>query len=398
MSEELAVRPSRRGLLLAGGAGLAAGVTGIVTVGAIGRDDPDGGAPAPASDGQSRATMIDPHGVHQAGTHRPLTPPTHLSLHVFESGRSTLSADDLGATLAELGTLISALTTAEPRHERLSAPPVDLTVQVGVGPRVLAAAGLTLDVQLPEFAGSAAIPARRRRGDVVVSVAARHPEISAQASDVVAELLTAAGFAPSWSQLGFRPQGEGTIAANPLGFDDGIVQPATADGVPEHVYLDEGPAKNGTIGVVRRFVLDTAAFARLDRDEQERVFGRDKATGAPLSGGSRDTDVNLGTKTATGEYLVPAGSHVRAAHPSFTGSTLMLRRSYGYRESVDGRLDRSGLLFISFQDDLEVFSRTQSRMDREDRLMEFATATAEVAFLVLPGFDAERPLGSSLFS
>ena len=75
----------------------------------------------------------------------------------------------------------------------------------------------------------------------------------------------------------------------------------------------------------------------------------------------------------------------------------MMRRSYGFT-ATDPATQRltAGLLFTSYQNDLLTFVRTQQRLDDEDDLMTYATPTAEVSFLVLPGFSRERPLGSTL--
>ena len=103
--------------------------------------------------------------------------------------------------------------------------------------------------------------------------------------------------------------------------------------------------------------------------------------------------VDLEAKTPDGRYVTPARSHARAAHPSFTGSTTMLRGSYSFTDSDGSR----GLLFRCFQRDLDTFVRTQRRLDDVDDLMRFVTPTASASFLVLPGFDADRPLGATLF-
>ncbi|WP_235736597.1 Dyp-type peroxidase [Nocardioides alcanivorans] len=387
---------SRRRFLAAGGAGLATAALGAVVAREL---EPEPATPTAAQPAvpAEQIGRVDPHGVHQAGLHLPTRPPTHLYFHVFDAGAG-LTVAHLQRTLATLGDDITSLTALDPRDPRLLTDPELLTVQIGIGERLLALTGVEVPLALPEFARSSAIPDRCRGGDLVIAVAADAPETTAQVSDAITGVLARAGFTPRWSQLTWRPKGEGMVTINPLGFDDGIVQPETTSGTPDHVFLTEGAAAGASVGVVRRFELDTAGFAELDVPEQEAIFGRVRATGAPLSGGAKFDDPNLLAKTPHGVYLIPTGSHVRAAHPSFTDSTVMLRRSYGFRESVDGRPDRSGLLFMSFQDDVEVFSRTQLRMDREDRLMDFATPTAEIAFLVLPGFDADRPLGSPLFT
>lgn len=380
--------PSRRQLLL-GGAAVAAGAAAAETTRAV-LDSP---TPAPGAAPVQGFRGTTATGGTQAGVDRPLPPLAHLHLHVLTAPASARSRAGIGAVLATLGERVLELVAAA----QAGAPAGDLTVQVGIGSELLALAGLAdaPDVRLPEFLGSAALAPERRGGDLFLQVAAERPELVTGAVDALLAALP--GFAPRWSQVGYRPLGDGAVTRNPFGYEDGIVQPATTDGVPDHVWLADGPLAGATVGVVRRFELDVAAFHRLPAAEQDGVFGRERATSVPLSGGAPRADVNLGAKSPSGAYLVPADAHVRAAHPSFVDVTVMLRRGYGFRETVDGAADRSGLLFISYQDDLAVFTRTQQRMDRTDRLMQLATPTAEAGFLVLPGFDRDRPLGSTLF-
>ncbi len=378
-------RLGRRHLLAGGaGAGIGAGV-GF----ALGHDD---SAPtrrvATEPPAEERVAV---HGATQAGVDRPLTPATQLSFQVWHTS-GALEAATWARLLGTLGERLTTLVAASPTAARLS-------ILVGVGPRALASAGLDPALaSLPTFRGSAELPQAKRTADLVLAAAADLPEAANTAMDALRPLLTEHGLERSWSQLAFRARGTGMVTHNPLGFHDGIVQPEKRNGIPERVFLSSGKLGGGTIGVVRRFEIDVPSFEALPLAEQEAVFGRTKATGAPLSGGSIATDVNLTAKTPQGEYLVPSGSHVRAAHPSFTASPVMLRRSYGFRTATDGPQDRAGLLFWSFQDDVATFARTQERMDREDRLMEFARPSAEAAFVVLPGFTPGRPLGTALFA
>ena len=75
----------------------------------------------------------------------------------------------------------------------------------------------------------------------------------------------------------------------------------------------------------------------------------------------------------------------------------MLRRSYSYRDSDTDH----GHLFISYQNDVQAFAKTQLRLDDVDDLMKYVTPTATAAFAILPGTadaaGAPRPLGSTLF-
>jgi dye decolorizing peroxidase len=138
--------------------------------------------------------------------------------------------------------------------------------------------------------------------------------------------------------------------------------------------------------------LDVPRFLALSTAEQEAVFGRRRDTAAPLSGGDAATAVDLGAKTPTGEYLIPADAHLRRAHPGATGVPTMFRRSYSFSDAT-----AAGLLFVSFQNALDTFTRTLQRMSEKDALLGFSTTTRSGTFLILPGFSASRPLGSTLF-
>ena len=149
--------------------------------------------------------------------------------------------------------------------------------------------------------------------------------------------------------------------------------------------------------MVRRFRLDTNGSGRSPPTRRTTSIGRHRQDGTPLSGGGRFDQIDLNAKTDNGDLLVPAHAHARAAHPSFTGSRLMLRRSYNYRDSAADH----GHLFISYQNDVAAFAKTQLRLDEVDDLMHYVTPTATAAFAVLPGLAAAdgtaRPLGRTLF-
>ena len=178
------------------------------------------------------------------------------------------------------------------------------------------------------------------------------------------------------------------MVVNPIGFRDGIIVPHGEAELDADVWRPDG----STLCVIRRIRLDIDGFEALPVDEQEALIGRSKATGAPLSGGEPDAQVDLGAKSPDGEYLIPARSHVRAAHPAFTGSGLMLRRGYAFD---DGPED-AGLLFTCFQNDLETFISTQHRIDEQDAFLgTYGTTTGSASFLIP---NATSPFAGSLFS
>jgi len=376
------LRPSRRGLLtgaIGGALGLAvgAGATAALT-------QPRGvtapsGAPEP----------VAAAGGHQAGIHRPFTPQRFGALVIAD-----VRAIESG-WLGPLGERILELTSSLEAFDVLPDGPGDLTVTVGLGPDLVRGYGageFVLD-ELPLFRGDEAIDPAFVGGDLLLSAYSSDPTVLAAVLDDLLRLVPGADV--RWRQFVFRGQGSGTKARNPLGFMDGIVVPKTAAELAESVWIPDGPVAGGTVAVVRRLRLDTSAFRALEVGDREAVIGRRLADGAPLSGGKPDDQVDLRAKTPEGEFLIPADAHARAAHPSFTGSSLMLRRSYSF-ENDGGTGADSGLVFMSFQNEQHTFTATQQRLDEVDALMAFTTPTASAVFLILPGFDAERPLGSTL--
>ncbi len=300
-----------------------------------------------------------------------------------------------GPLLADLGKAVRTLTAGSGAG-LLGLPAGDLTVTVGVGPRLVRTAGPALPgaADLPRFSRERITP-RARGGDLLLQICADDALLVPLAA---AALLDRLGdrVRERWRQSGRRgtevPVAQGlTAPRNLLGFVDGIVGPHTAAEQERDLWLAGPPAvAGGTLAVLRRMELDLPRFAALSVAEQEAVFGRRRASGVPLSGGTAASGPRLGAKTPDGRYLIPVDAHVRRANPTTVGVGHMLRRSYSMDEPP-------GLLFISFQNDLRTFTATLSRMDASDALLPFTTTTASASFLILPGFDRRRPLGSHLF-
>lgn len=376
MSDDGTVRPSRRGVItgaIGGVLGLAVGAGGVAAI--TGRREPEA-APTPTD-------RVPASGAHQAGIHLPLAPQRFGRLLVLDLEGASVS------WLARLGERILELTeSGDP--DLLPDGAGDLTVSVGLGPRLIAAIDPALPgaEALPLFAGDDQLTGAG--GDVLLGAYSSDPSVLAAVLADLAALVPASS--TRWQQAVFRGTGEGTKARNPLGFMDGIVVPHGDDELRENVWISAGPLAGGSICVVRRLRLDTTRFRALETHEREAVIGRTLSDGSPLSGGEPDDQIDLRAKTAEGEFLVPARAHARAAHPSFTGSALMLRRSYSFD---DGGSD-SGLVFISFQNELRVFTATQQRLDEVDDLMGFTTPTYSATFVMLPGFSADKPLGAEL--
>jgi dye decolorizing peroxidase len=302
----------------------------------------------------------------------------------------------VGPLLAEMGQTIRTLTAGTDAR-LMGLPPGDLTVTIGIGPRLVGMADPALPgaADLPEFSRERIAP-QARGGDLLMQICAGDALVI---PIVAAALLDQAGdrIQERWRQSGRRganvPVDQGlTAPRNLLGFIDGIVGPHTAVEEQQDLWLaGPAPVAGGTIAVLRRMELDLSRFATLSVADQEAVIGRRRATGVPLSGDTITSDPDLGAKTPDGRYLIPANAHVRRAHSDVVGVGLMLRRSYSTDEPTPG------LLFISFQNDLRTFTNTLTHMDNLDALLQFTTTTAGATFLILPGFDQLHPLGATLF-
>lgn len=361
---------------------VAAGLTAGCEARSARADGPDA-PPAP----------VPPTGRYQAG----ITLPQPAQRNLLAVVADVRAGVGVGPLLAALGETVRTLTAGT--DERLMGlPPGDLTVTIGVGPRLVRMAGPELPgaTDLPPFSGERIAP-EARGGDLLMQICASDALVLPVAA---AALLDRAGdrLRERWRQSARRgaalPVGEGrTAPRNLLGFIDGIVGPHTAAEQRGDLWLPGGPTPvaGGTIAVLRRMELDLPRFAALSVADQEAALGRHRGTGAPLSGGTITSDPELGARTPDGRYLVPAHAHVRRANATVVGVGLMLRRSYSTDEPAPG------LLFISFQNDLRTFTSTLAHMEGFDALLPFTTTTASATFLILPGFDRQRPLGSSLF-
>ncbi len=394
--------PGRRDVLrglAAAGLGAAAGVAGGW---AVAEAQPAALPALPETEPGSR--RVEPHGAHQAGIARPATPQPHGVMVVLDLAGVRFPAD-VRAVCAALGLAITALTRPEDgsagdaARAELPDGPGDLTVTVGLGPRLVGLVDPSLPggEELPRFASDEGLRADRVGGDLLLVAYSSDPNDA----DRAIRWLTGgiADAAVRWSQRLFRGPSRGTVTRNPLGFHDGIIVPHGDRELDEHVWIADGPLAGGTICVVRRLRLDTGRFRAEPEARQEAIVGRRRHDGAPLSGGGPDDEADLLAKTPDGQFVLPARSHVRAAHPSFTGSALMLRRGYAFDDGVldddSGRRD-AGLMFTSFQRELRTFVQTQHRLDETDDLMAFAIPTASATFLILPGFAPDQPLGATL--
>jgi deferrochelatase/peroxidase EfeB len=147
-----------------------------------------------------------------------------------------------------------------------------------------------------------------------------------------------------------------------------------------------------------RMVIET--WDRQQLGEQQRIVGRDKGEGAPLSGGTEFTEPNFLAAAPDGGTKIDPDSHVRLAHPSTNGGAQLLRRGYNFVDGNDelGRLN-AGLFFIAFQrDPRRQFIPIQQRLARSDAMNEYLKHVGSAIFAVPPGARPGSFLGAGLFA
>lgn len=402
---------ARRGFLRAtaaalGGAALSGVATGTLVNPHAAAATPQAAAPT------SKDRQLAFHGAHQAGilTERQRSA-AFVSFDVTAAGRSGLI--ELLRTLTERS---RALTTATPSvNLGITAPPSDSGL-LGADP---VADGLTITTSLgagifdQRFGLAARKPQRLRPMDTFVNDNLDRAQcdgdlllqICADNADTVTHALrdlarhTRGGMQVRWRVDGNTPPPRPTGAPrNLLGFKDGSANPVTSDGseMDRLVWVRAGSdepawATGGSYCVVRTIRMLVEFWDRVGLSEQERMFGRRKDSGAPLTG-SVESDVPDYSDDPTG-VKIPLDSHIRLANPrtAATDSHRLLRRAYNYDRGVDsnGNLDM-GLMFTCFQQDLDrQFVAVQKRL-ADEPLVDYISPVGGGYFFTLPGVTGER--------
>lgn len=415
-------RLTRRSLLggiAIGGAGVVAGAVGAqVAAGSVDAcDDPPVGAvptlgavPTPGAIPTLGAAVEPFHGAHQAGI------ATALQAH------ATLVALDLrdGVDRSALIRLMRLLTDdaarlmagrpalADPEPE-LADVPARLTITVGFGPGLLAAAGRADRAPawlgpLPGFSIDRLSP-RWSHGDLLLQVAAEDP---VTISHAVRVLLGDTGpFATvRWVQRGFhRPVGTapvGITGRNLMGQVDGTENPVPGtEDFDRVVWITDGPEwlHGGTAVLVRRIAMDLGTWGVLGVGAKEQAIGRRLADGAPLTGGTERTAPDFEAVDDNGFLVIPPTAHVRLAHAT-SPVERFLRRPYNYDDGVDaqGRAD-AGLLFVAMMaDPIAQYVPVQRRLEQADVLNIWTTPIGSAVFAVPPGCAPGEHLGQQLLA
>ncbi|MGF1431447.1 Dyp-type peroxidase, partial [Kitasatospora sp. LaBMicrA B282] len=352
-------------------------------------------AAGPAALGAAR---VPDQGPHQAGIVQP--PQARVQLAAFDLAPNA-GRGGLQALLRQWSATIARLTAGEPAtgHENqiaLDAGPCSLTVTVGFGASLFDKTGLAdrrpaALAPLPPFPLDALDPARSD-GDLILQVGADDALVAFHALRVLQQ-QAAGTAAPRWQMTGFARTPGATPAPmtgrNLMGQVDGTNNPKPTDPDFAAKVFATGPdwMAGGSYLVLRRIRMLLDDWENLPTDRQERFVGRRKSDGAPLSGGTETTPVDLAKQNPDGTLAIPADAHVRVAAPAANGGAAMLRRGFSYADGVlpDGSPD-AGLLFLAWQaDPARGFVPVQQKLSRADGLSRFLKHEASGLFAVPPG-------------
>lgn len=418
MAGERVPRVSRRGLLFGAAAvgGLVVGAGGGLGV----ADAVQGGHPAPADAADIGGPYPFYGAAEQAGIRTP--PQRHIVYMTFDL-TSTRSAD-LQALLARWSAAIAQLMggqvigQVEPDHddaigadtgEAVGLPAASLTVTVGLGPKVFAIEGLAAQRppllrdlrQLP----SDALDPRFTGGDLSLQACADDPQVAYHAVRDLARIAKDSGTAATrWAVLGFGRASAGADQATPrnlLGFKDGTRNIREDSDFDRFVWNKDGPdwQHHGTYQVVRKIQMRIENWDTDRVSDQNRVFGRHKESGAPLTGAHEFDTPDFAAQDAGGTPVIDANSHVALAASENNGGLRILRRGYNYTEGINqyGLLD-AGLLFVSYQNDPAHFETLQAKLGASDALRDYISHIGSAVFFVPPAAPQGSYIGEPMFS
>ena len=416
-------RFQRRSFLL----GAAGGVAGVVAAGLVGPGVAEGASKDDYNLEETRAGLrsFPFYGHHQAGiATAPQTAASFLAFDVTAANRAELTAlfralTRRAAFLTAGGTPPPVPPNSSPSDDRLLGPtvlPDDLTMTVALGASLFDGRyglGALKPAQLETmraFAHDDLDPAISH-GDLLVQLCAGHRDTVGHAMlDILAH--TAGGVRLRWRIDGFRfPPRPVGIPRDWMGFKDGITNPDpdNTTQMNQEVWVQPGPPEpawtaGGTYQVVRIIRMFLDKWHTVPVEEQERIFGRRKLSGAPMyatSPAASDQLDPIYTNDPQG-LLTPLNCHIRLANPQTPetkATSAILRRSYQYDRSPDvaGNPDM-GHAFCCFQQQLATYIAMQTRLE-DEMLVPYISPNGGGYFFALPGVrDAQDYYGRRLLT
>ncbi|MEV6671164.1 iron uptake transporter deferrochelatase/peroxidase subunit [Streptomyces sp. NPDC051162] len=391
---------SRRRLLGTAGA---AGAAGLVVGGTGGAFATEAARETPTPLTGVGTTSVPFHGKHQAGIADPAQACGHLLAFDLAPGADRKAA---AALLRRWSATAADLTAGNPPKGddtgvALDAGPSSLTVTFGFGGTFFDRTGLAAKrpaalEPLPSFTADA-VDAKRSDGDLWVQIGADDPLVAFHALRLI-QKQAADTARTRWQMNGFNRTPGATAkpmtGRNLMGQIDGTNNPKPSDSdFDTRIFVPDDSGDwmaGGSYAVVRRIRMLLDSWDHLSLERQEKVIGRRKSDGAPLSGGTETTPVDLNKIGADGSLAIAGDAHVRVAAPESNRGAAMLRRAFSYHDGFldDGAPD-AGLLFVAWQaDPRKGFVPVQRKLDRGDGLSRFLRHESSALFAV-PGGCAE---------
>ncbi|WP_327703969.1 iron uptake transporter deferrochelatase/peroxidase subunit [Streptomyces decoyicus] len=406
---------SRRRLLgtvgAAGAAGLVVGGAGGAIGAVAGQSGAQDAAKAVTTIGSTEVPFRAARAKQQAGITTPLQATGHLVAFDLAPGADRKAAAALLRRWSRTAEkLMAGHTPDADTGVALDAGPSSLTVTFGFGPSFFGRTGLTkrrpveLD-PLPDFSADALDP-ERSNGDLWIQIGSDDALVAFHALRALQK--DAAGTARlRWQMNGFNRTPGATArpmtARNLMGQIDGTNNPKPSDrDFDERIFVGRDAGQDwmhgGSYAVVRRIRMLLDDWEKRSLHEQEKVIGRRKDNGAPLTGGSETTPMRLDASGSDGLPVIPANAHARIAAPESNQGAAMLRRPFSFHDGFreDGAPD-AGLLFICWQaDPLRAFTQVQRKLDRGDALSRFLRHEASGLYAVPPAAEPGDYVGRPL--
>jgi deferrochelatase/peroxidase EfeB len=401
---------SRRGLLLGAAGTLAAGGAGYAVA-------------ASQSTNTSDAGVVPFYGANQAGI--ATTAQNRLAYGTLNVVDGT-SAADLRDLLNQWSGAAARMTRGElvGQDTRADTPPVDtgeavgslpanLTVTIGYGPDLfddrfgLAPRRPRALTQLPALPNEDLDPSYTG-GDIAIQACSDDPLVAFHTVRNLARIGMGV-VEHNWLELGFgRTATTSATQATPrnlMGFKDGTrnILGSQTTLMNDHVWIgaetDQPWLRGGSYQIVRRIRMFIENWDRDYLADQQNVFGRQKTSGAPLTG-SQETDTpDFTARSADGSYVIPADAHIRLAAHETNDGLRILRRGYSYTDGIDpvsGTL-AGGLFFIAYMKNPAQFITLQTGLGASDALNEYITHTGSALFACPPGLTVSQRWGDQLF-
>lgn len=356
------------------------------------------------------------HGTHQAGITDSAQAVGHLA--AFDLTPSA-GRKDVAALLRRWSTAAEAMASghapADDDQIALDAGPCSLTVTFGFGASFFAKTALSERapaalVAVPPFPLDALDP-QRSNGDLWIQIGADDPLVAFHALRVLQR--EAAGTAAlRWQMNGFNRTPGATAhpmtVRNLMGQVDGTNNPKPTDkDFDDQVFVADSKGaeawmNGGSYAVVRRIRMLLNPWQDQSLTEQERVIGRRKSDGSPLSApaatATETTPVDLTKFDPDGSLAVPPGAHIRVAAASANAGAVIWRRGFSYHDGYlpDGSPD-AGLLFIAWQADPTTgFIQIQRKLAGADSLSTFIQHESSAIFAVPGGAQPGEYVGQHL--